>query len=67
MKRYLVLSIIAVLGLTTLLSLSVIVTAFAQDTPISEETMAQHGGGDRAEYLQEMGASDPSFYIPPTN
>jgi hypothetical protein len=50
-----------------LLSLSVTITAFAQDAPISEESMEQHDGGDRAEYLQEMGHSDPSFYVPPTN
>jgi hypothetical protein len=67
MKRYLVLSILAVLGLTMLLSLSVTIITFAQDVPISEESMAQHDGGDRAEYLQEMGNSDPSFYVPPTN
>jgi hypothetical protein len=67
MKRYLVLSTLAVLGLTMLLSLSVTITAFAQDVPISEESMEQHDGGDRAEYLQEIGASDPSFYVPPTN
>ena len=67
MKRYLVLSTLAVLGLTMLLSLSVTVTAFAQDAPISEQSMEQHDGGDRAEYLQEMGHSDPSFYVPPTN
>jgi hypothetical protein len=67
MKRYLVLSTLAVLGLTMLLSLSVTVTAFAQDAPISEESMEQHDGGDRAEYLQEMETSDPSFYVPPTN
>ena len=50
-----------------LLSMSVTIITFAQDAPISEESMAQHDGGDRAEYLQEMGNSDPSFYIPPTN
>jgi hypothetical protein len=67
MQRYLVLSTLAVLGLTMLLSLSVTITAFAQDVPISEESMEQHDGGDRAEYLQEIGASDPTFYVPPTN
>jgi hypothetical protein len=67
MKRYLVLSLLAVPGLTLLLSLSVTIIAYAQDAPISEESMEQHDGGDRAEYLQEMGNSDPSFYIPPTN
>ena len=29
--------------------------------------MQQHDGGDRAEYLQEMGHSDPWFYVPPIN
>jgi len=29
--------------------------------------MAQHDGGDRAAYLQEMENSDPSFYVPPVN
>jgi hypothetical protein len=29
--------------------------------------MQQHDGGDRAEYLQEMESSDPSFYVPPVN
>jgi hypothetical protein len=29
--------------------------------------MAQHDGGDRAEYLQEMEHSDPAFYVPPVN
>jgi hypothetical protein len=67
MKRYMVLSLLAVLGLTTLLPLSTTIIAFAQNAPISEESMAQHDGGDRAEYLQEMGNSDPSFYVPPTN
>jgi hypothetical protein len=33
----------------------------------SEEYMAQHDGGDRAAYLQEMENSDPSFYVPPVN
>jgi hypothetical protein len=55
MKRYLVLSMLAVLGLTMLLSLSVTGTSLAQDAPISEESMEQHDGGDRAEYLQEIG------------
>jgi hypothetical protein len=56
-----------VLALTMLLSLSVTISTFAQETPYSKEHMAQHDGGDRAEYLQEMGNSDPSFYVPPTN
>jgi hypothetical protein len=42
-------------------------SAFAQDTPYSEEYMTQHDGGDRAEYLQEMEHSDPWFYVPPVN
>jgi hypothetical protein len=66
MKRYQV-STLAVVGLTMLLSLSVTITAFAQDAPRSQEYMAQHDGGDRAEYLQEMEPSDPSFYVPPAN
>jgi hypothetical protein len=66
MKRYQV-STLAVVGLTMLLSLSVTITAFAQDAPSSQEYMAQHDGGDRAEYLQEMEHSDPSFYVPPAN
>jgi hypothetical protein len=67
MKRYLVLSMLAVVGLTMLLSMSVTITAFAQDALNNEEYMAQHDGGDRAAYLQEMGHNDPSFYVPPTN
>lgn len=66
MKRYQV-STVAVVGLTMLLSLSVTITVFAQDAPSSQEYMAQHDGGDRAEYLQEMEHSDPSFYVPPAN
>ena len=67
MKRYLISSILAVIGLTLLLSLSVTTTTFAQDALNSEEYMAQHDGGDRAAYLQEMENSDPSFYVPPVN
>ena len=67
MKRYQVLSMLAVVGLTMLLSMFVIITAFAQDAPNNDEYMAQHDGGDRAAYLQEMEHSDPSFYVPPTN
>jgi hypothetical protein len=67
MKRFLVLSMLAVVGLTTLLSMFVTITAFAQDAANSEEYMAQHDGGDRAEYLQEMEYSDPPFYVPPAN
>jgi hypothetical protein len=29
--------------------------------------MAQHDGGDRDEYLQEMEHSDPRLYVPPAN
>jgi hypothetical protein len=67
MKRYLVSSILAVMGLTLLLSLSLTITTFAQDALNSEEYMAQHDGGDRAAYLQEMEYSDPSFYVAPVN
>jgi hypothetical protein len=43
-------------------SFAVTVTSvFAQDAPYSEEYMQQRDGGDRAEYLQEMEHSDPSF------
>jgi hypothetical protein len=61
MKRYLVLSMLAVVGLTMLLSTFVTITAFAQDAPNSEEYMTQHDGGDRAAYLQEMEHNDPHF------
>ncbi|MGA7692947.1 MAG: hypothetical protein WBM37_09995 [Nitrososphaeraceae archaeon] len=67
MKRYLVLSMLAVVALAMLLSMFVTITAFAQDAPNSEEYMAQHDGGDRAAYLQEMEQSDPTFYVPPAN
>jgi hypothetical protein len=67
MKRYQVLSMLAVVGLTMLLSMFVTITAFTQDAPNNDEYMAQHDGGDRAAYLQEMEHSDPSFYVPPTN
>ena len=67
MKRYLVSSILAVIGLALLLSLSLTITTFAQDALNSEEYMAQHDGGDRAAYLQEMEHSHPSFYVPPAN
>ncbi len=29
--------------------------------------MQQHGGGDRAEYIQETEHNDPWFYVPPVN
>jgi hypothetical protein len=68
MKKYLALLMFAVLGVALLLSLSAATTsAFAQDAPYSEEYMAQHDGGDRAEYLQEMEYSDPWFHVPPVN
>jgi hypothetical protein len=67
MERYLVLSVLGVVGFTMLLSLFTATTAFAQDTPYSEEYMQQHDGGDRNEYLQEMENSDPWFYVPPVN
>jgi len=66
MKRYLILSMLAVVALA-MLSMFVTITAFAQDAPNNEEYMAQHDGGDRAAYLQEMEHSDPSFYVPPVN
>jgi hypothetical protein len=67
MKKHLPLQILVVVGLTMLLSFIAINSAFAQDTPYSEEYMQQHDGGDRDEYLQEMEHSDSSFYVPPTN
>ena len=51
MKKYLVLSML-VLGSPVMLSSFVATSAFAQDTPHSEEYMQQHDGGDRTEYLQ---------------
>jgi hypothetical protein len=56
---------LALVGLTMLLSLLVPSLAFAQELPYNEEYMAQHDGGDRAEYLQEMEHSDPWSYVPP--
>jgi hypothetical protein len=44
---------LAVLGSAIVLSFFATTSAFAQDTPYSEEYMAQHDGGDRDEYLQE--------------
>ncbi len=66
MKRYLILSMLGVVGFTLLLSLSTATTTFAQNTP-GEEYMQQHDGGDRAEYLQEMEHNDPWFYVPSVN
>ena len=57
---------LTVLASTMLLSLFVTTSALAQDTPQNEDT-AQHDGGDRAEYLQELEYSDPLFYVPPVN
>ena len=65
MKKYL--PMLAVLASTTLLSLFVPTSVLAQDTPRNEEYTAQHDGGDRAEYLQELEHSDPLFYVPPVN
>ncbi|HKG87936.1 MAG TPA: hypothetical protein VKA95_06385 [Nitrososphaeraceae archaeon] len=45
MKKYLVLLMLAVLGSTVMLSSVVAISAFAQDTPHSEEYMQQHDGG----------------------
>jgi len=67
MKKHLVLTILAVLGSAMVLSFFATTSAFAQDTPYREEYMAQHDGGDRAEYLQEMEHSDPWFYVPSVN
>jgi hypothetical protein len=67
MMKYLVLSMLAILGSAIMLSFFVAASAFAQDAPYSEEYMQQHDGGDRAEYLQEMEHSDPLFYVPPVN
>ena len=67
MKRYLIMSILAVVGFAMLLSFFAAASAFAQTYPRSEEYMQQHDGGDRAEYLQEMENSDPWFYVPPVN
>jgi len=67
MKKYLVLPVIAILGSTIMLSFFATSLASAQDTLYDEEYMAQHDGGDRDEYLQEMEHSDPLFYVPPVN
>jgi hypothetical protein len=69
MKKYLIMAptMLAVLGSGVLLSSFAATSAFAQDTPYSEEYMQKHDGGDRAEYLQEMEHSDPWFYVPPIN
>ena len=66
MKKYLS-PMIAVLGSTMMLLFFTTSFAFAQDTPYDEEYMAQHDGGDRDEYLQEMEHSDPWFNVPPAN
>jgi hypothetical protein len=62
MKIYLVLPMFV---LSSIMPLFISTSVFAQDAPYSEEQMAQHDGGDRAEYLQEMEQSDPAFYVPP--
>jgi hypothetical protein len=52
MNKYLVLSMLAMLGSTILLlSFFVATSALAQDDPYSEEYMQQHDGGDRAEVI----------------
>ncbi len=67
MRRHIVLPMLVMVGLAMLVSsFAVTITSvFAQDAPYSEEYMQQHDGGDRAEYLQEIEDSDPSFYVPP--
>jgi hypothetical protein len=67
MNKYLVLSMLAILGSTIVLSFFAATSVSAQDTHYSEEYMKQHDGGDRAEYLQELEHSDPLFYVPPVN
>jgi hypothetical protein len=67
MKRNITLQMLVIVGLTVLLSLFALNSAFAQDAPYSEEYMQQHDGGDRAEYLQEMEYDDPYVYVPPAN
>jgi hypothetical protein len=57
---------LAVLASTMLLSLFVTTSALAPGTSHNEDT-AQHDGGDKAEYLQELEHSDPLFYVPPVN
>jgi hypothetical protein len=67
MKKYFVLPLLAVLGYSIVLSFFVVTTTFAQVDLYTEEYMQKHDGGDRVEYLQEMGYSDPWFYVPPVN
>ena len=59
--------IVAVVGFTIMLSFFAATSSFAQPYSHDEEYMQQHDGGDRSEYLQEMGHSDPWFYVPPVN
>jgi hypothetical protein len=66
MKKYFVLPLLTVLGYSIMLSFFV-TTTFTQGGPYTEEYMQNHDGGDRAEYLQEMGHNDPWFYVPPVN
>jgi hypothetical protein len=67
MKKNLTLPVLAILGSIMMLSFFATSLAFAQDTPYDEEYMAQHDGGDRDEYLQEMEHSNPWSYVPPTD
>jgi hypothetical protein len=66
LSKYLVLSMLTVLGSTILLSFFAATCVVAQDI-YSEEYMRQHDGGDRAEYLKELEHSDRLFYVPPVN
>jgi hypothetical protein len=68
MQGYLIILLtLVIVGLTLVVSSSVTTAVLAQDDPYSEEYMAQHDGGDRAEYLQDMKNGDPYFYVPPVN
>jgi hypothetical protein len=65
--KYLVLSILPILGSVMLLSFFSLTSSSAETYSHTEEYMQQHDGGDRAEYLQEMEHSDPLLYVPPVN
>lgn len=65
--RKAILPMVAIVGITILLSFLAATSSFAQTYPQSEEYMQQHDGGDRAEYLQEIEHSDPWFYVAPVN
>jgi hypothetical protein len=67
MTKYLVLSMLAVLGSAVLLSFFSLTSSSAETYNHTEEYMKQNDGGDRAEYLQEMEHNDPLFYVPPVN